>query len=233
MIRITKRLFSFRTLPTPNANALKFLSPEVMILPVNRTFEFTTLSQAQRSPLADKLFRVPGVSSVMLGRDFLTVNKQDYINWANLRPDIIDVVDAFMIKAELPTVNQDMIDEAREEAALSSEGDSEVVSMIKELMETRIRPAVQDDGGDIEFMGFNEETGIVLLKLQGACKSCSLSGDTLKNGIESMMMHYIEEVSGVEQVLDVGEEVALKEFARMEEMLEAKRLNNHDSPPVL
>jgi len=93
--------------------------------------------------------------------------------------------------------------------------------MIKELLETRIRPAIQEDGGDIEFRGF--ENGYVLLKLRGACRTCDSSTVTLKNGIEGMLMHYIEEVQGVHQVLDKEEEMALQEFARFEEKLKAAR----------
>jgi|TARA_R110002003_G_scaffold191_20_gene14887 Fe-S cluster biogenesis protein NfuA len=101
------------------------------------------------------------------------------------------------------------------------ENDSEVVGMIKELLETRIRPAIQEDGGDIEFRGF--EGGQVLLKLRGACRTCDSSTVTLKNGIESMLMHYIEEVKGVQQILDQEEEIAIQEFARFEEKLRMQK----------
>ena len=108
----------------------------------------------------------------------------------------------------------------------ASDEDSEVVGMIKELLETRIRPAIQDDGGDIEFRGFHE--GQVLLKLRGACRTCDSSTVTLKNGIESMLMHYIEEVQGVQQVFDEEEEVAMREFQKFEERL---RMQGHHVPP--
>jgi len=101
------------------------------------------------------------------------------------------------------------------------EGEDEVVGMIKELLETRIRPAIQEDGGDIDFRGFND--GQVLLKLRGACRTCDSSTVTLKNGIESMLMHYIEEVKGVQQVLDQEEEIAMKEFAKFEEKLKKQK----------
>ena len=101
------------------------------------------------------------------------------------------------------------------------EADDEVVGMIKELLETRVRPAIQEDGGDIEFRGFQD--GQVLLKLRGACRTCDSSTVTLKNGIESMMMHYIEEVKGVQQVMDEEEEIAMKEFAKFEEKLKAQK----------
>jgi Fe-S cluster biogenesis protein NfuA len=93
--------------------------------------------------------------------------------------------------------------------------------MIKELLETRVRPAIQEDGGDIDFRGFND--GQVLLKLRGACRTCDSSTVTLKNGIESMLMHYIEEVKGVQQVMDQEEEIAMKEFAKFEEKLKMQK----------
>lgn len=108
-----------------------------------------------------------------------------------------------------------------------NEEDDEVVGMIKELLETRIRPAIQEDGGDIEFRGFHD--GQVLLKLRGACRTCDSSTVTLKNGIEQMLMHYIEEVKGVQQVLDQEEEIAMKEFAAFEEKL--KKQKGLDSLP--
>src|ERR1700761_60022 len=99
--------------------------------------------------------------------------------------------------------------------------------MIQELLETRIRPAIQEDGGDIEFRGFQD--GQVMLKLRGACRTCDSSTVTLKNGIENMLMHYIEEVQGVQQVMDQEEEVAMKEFAAFEEKL--RKAKGLDAPP--
>jgi len=108
-----------------------------------------------------------------------------------------------------------------EDSLAASDDDDEVVAMIKELLETRIRPAIQEDGGDIDFRGF--ENGVVNLKLRGACRTCDSSTVTLKNGIESMLMHYIEEVKGVNQVLDAEEEIAITEFARFEEKLRQQK----------
>ena len=227
---IPKRLYHFKTLPTPNPNALKFISPECNILPMNdKTFEFTTTLQAIHSPLALTLFKIPGVKSVMLGHDFLTVNKQDYINWANLRPEIVEQLDEFLTSKKHPVITKELVDEAQREA----EEESELISMIKELIETRIRPAIQDDGGDIELKGFDEETGTVFVKLQGACKSCSASEDTLKHGIESMLMHYVEEVKEVIQILDPEEEIAVKEFERLEQKLKNGNSQGEQAPPSL
>lgn len=228
---LPKRLYHFKTLPTPNPNALKFISEECNILPMeDKTFEFTTTMQAMHSPLALMFFKIPGVNSVMLGHDFLTVNKQDYINWANLRPEIVEHLDEFLTSKKQPVITKELIDKANEESEMD---DSELMSMIKELIETRIRPAIQDDGGDIELKGFDEETGTVFVKLQGACKSCSASEDTLKSGIEGMLMHYIEEVKEVVQILDPEEEIAMKEFERLEQKLKKNGSQEDQAPPNL
>lgn len=225
------RFLSFQTFPTPNENALKFVSPQHAISPLqNKTFEFTTSMQAVHSPLALKLFKIPGVKSVMIGHDFLTVNKQDHINWAILRPEVVELLDKFLSDGGDPVITKELLQEDHQDSLAAHEDDSEVVSMIKELIETRIRPAIQDDGGDIEYKAFDEETGTVFLKLQGACKSCSLSEDTLKSGIEGMLQHYIEEVRDVVQILDPEEEIANREFERLEQKLKSK---NEASPPSL
>lgn len=224
------RWLSFQTYTTPNVNALKFVSPESEISPVkNRTFEFSSSKQAVHSPLAFKLLKVPGVSSVMIGQDFFTINKQDHINWPELRPQVIEIVDKFLTEKQEPVITQDLINKSSDSEI--SDDDSEIVAMIKELIDTRIRPAIQDDGGDIEYKDFDEETGTVFLKLQGACKSCSSSEDTLKHGIESMLKHYIEEVNEVEQILDPEEEIALAEFEKLEQKLKQKKPES--GPPTL
>lgn len=229
-LRCSVRPFSFKTYPTPNPNALKFVLPEIAISPLKTsTFEFGSTLQAVHSPLALKLFKLSGVKSVMIGHDFLTVNKQDHINWANLRPEVVDLLDQFLTSNQEPAVTKELLSQSDSLAA--STEDSEIVSMIKELIDTRIRPAIQDDGGDIEFKAFDEETGTVFLKLQGACKSCSASEDTLKGGIESMLMHYIEEVKEVVQILDPEEEIANKEFERLEHRLKSR--SKSSSPPNL
>lgn len=161
----------------------------------------------------------------MIGNDFLTINKQDYVHWAELRPQVVDLLDNFLTSKKEPVITKELVEQSEEEA--NAEDDSEIILMIKELIETKIRPAIQDDGGDIEFKAFDEGTGTVFLKLQGACKLCDALEDTLKNGIESMLKHYIEEVQGVEQILDPEEEIAMKEFARLESNLAKKR----ESPP--
>lgn len=232
--RLTARFLSFKTFPTPNANALKFVSPEQEISPLeNKTFEFSTSLQAVHSPLALKLFKIDGIKSVMIGHDFLTVNKQDHVNWANLRPEVVALLDSFLTSKSEPVITKELLEKGENDSLAASENDSEVVSMIKELIDTRIRPAIQDDGGDIEYKAFDEETGTVFLKLQGACKSCASSEDTLKGGIESMLMHYIEEVREVVQILDPEEEIANREFERLEQKLKNRSPSPSPAPPSL
>lgn len=173
---------------------------------------------------------IDGVQSVFYGADFITVTKAPDANWAHVRPEIFSLI------TEAITSGQNIVNVVERDGSTAEDGqetsgevdslsynenDSEVVGMIKELLETRIRPAIQEDGGDIDFRGF--EDGNVLLKLRGACRTCDSSTVTLKNGIEGMLMHYIEEVKGVIQVLDPEEEIAAKEFAKFEEKLRAQK----------
>ena len=143
----------------------------------------------------------------------------------------MELMDDFLTTKQEPSITKELVDQSQQESEVAEAEDSEIVSMIKELIETRIRPAIQDDGGDIEYKAFDEETGTVFLKLQGACKSCSSSEDTLKHGIESMLMHYIEEVREVVQILDPEEEIALKEFDKLEQQLQQKRLSQQNEVP--
>lgn len=154
----------------------------------------STLAPPHPSPLAANLFNVDGVTSVFYGPDFITVNKSSDANWAHIKPEVFSLITQAVTSGEaiVNTVEKtgEHAQESGEQESLSfSEEDDEVVSMIKELLETRIRPAIQEDGGDIELRGF--ENGIVKLKLRGACRTCDSSTVTLKNGIESMLMHYV------------------------------------------
>jgi Fe-S cluster biogenesis protein NfuA len=142
---------------------------------------------------------IDGITSVFYGADFITVTKAGDANWAHVRPEIFALITEAITSGEtivnIVERKGDETGEAAEEAdsLAYNEDDSEVVGMIKELLETRIRPAIQEDGGDIEFRGF--EDGQVLLKLRGACRTCDSSTVTLKNGIEGMLMHYVSLMS--------------------------------------
>ncbi|KKA28122.1 hypothetical protein TD95_005348 [Thielaviopsis punctulata] len=226
----SQRSIFIQTESTPNADALKFL-PNHRIIPesLNRSsIEYlsarSTIAPPFPSPLAAQLMNIDGVESVFYGVDFITVTKAVEANWSFIRPEIFALITQAVTSGQtIVHVAERKEGEAAPEDETDSlaydENDSEVVGMIKELLETRIRPAIQEDGGDIEFRGFSEEDGMVKLMLKGACRTCDSSTETLKNGIESMLMHYIEEVKGVQQVLDPEEEIALKEFEKFEEKL--------------
>jgi len=223
------RSIFIQTENTPNADALKFL-PNHRVVPEELNTPFveylnprSTISPPYPSPLAAKLMNIDGITSVFYGADFITVTKAGDANWAHIRPEIFALITETITSGET-IVNiaerKDGDQDIEEDSLAYNENDSEVVGMIKELLETRIRPAIQEDGGDIEFRGFDD--GFVKLKLRGACRTCDSSTVTLKNGIEGMLMHYIEEVKGVHQILDQEEEVSMQEFAKFEELLKQK-----------
>ncbi|XP_053056679.1 NFU1 iron-sulfur cluster scaffold homolog, mitochondrial isoform X1 [Acinonyx jubatus] len=187
------RYMFIQTQDTPNPNSLKFIPGKPVL--ETRTMDFPTPAAAFRSPLARQLFRIEGVKSVFFGPDFITVTKEsEELDWNLLKPDIYATIMDFFASG-LPLVTEET-----SSGEAGSEEDDEVVAMIKELLDTRIRPTVQEDGGDVIYKGF--EDGIVQLKLQGSCTSCPSSMITLKNGIQNMLQFYIPEVEGVEQVMD-------------------------------
>ena len=159
----------------------------------------STLAPPHPSPLAARLLNVDGITSVFYGLDFITVTKSSDENWAHIKPEVFSIITEAVTTGEqiVNTLEKSRSadeDGAGQEGVVADslgydENDSEVVGMIKELLETRIRPAIQEDGGDIDYRGF--ENGNVLLKLRGACRTCDSSTVTLKNGIENMLMHYV------------------------------------------
>ncbi len=176
---------------TPNPATLKFL-PGVPVMGAG-TADFASPDVAGRSPLAASLFALPGVARVFLGGDFITVTKGD-ADWQALRPQVLGAIMEHFV-AGRPVM--DGAADAALEDAIAPE-DQEVVDQIKELLDTRVRPAVASDGGDIVFRGYKD--GIVRLHMQGACSGCPSSAATLKHGIENMLRHYVPEVLSVEQV---------------------------------
>ncbi|KRY31282.1 NFU1 iron-sulfur cluster scaffold -like protein, mitochondrial, partial [Trichinella spiralis] len=209
LFNVLKRSMYIQVMETPNPHSLKFL-PGIPVLP-GRTAEFPNRPSAENSPLARAIFRIKGVKSVFFGEDFITVTKNSEVkDWVTMKPEIFStIMDFFTSKQDI------IIDDSTEKDA--ADDDNDTVAMIKDLLNTRIRPTVQDDGGDVVFMGFDD--GIVKLKLQGACTGCPSSVYTLKNGIENMLKFYVPEVKGVEQVVDEVEEIAEKEFQKLETKL--------------
>jgi len=178
-----------QTEETPNPATLKFI-PGQIVMPEG-TADFRDVESAGRSPLARALFAVNGVNGVFLGSDFITVTKQVDTDWFTLKPAVLAaIMDHF-------TSGLPVIDSSSDRAADTSE-DSEIVTQIKELLETRVRPAVAQDGGDIVFHGFND--GVVYLHMHGSCSGCPSSTATLKAGIENMLRYYIPEVLEVRAV---------------------------------
>ncbi|XP_008550737.1 NFU1 iron-sulfur cluster scaffold homolog, mitochondrial [Microplitis demolitor] len=211
-----KRSMFIQTQDTPNPNSLKFI-PGVDILGAGQTKDFRNAAESYCSPLAKMLFRINGVKSVFYGPDFITVTKIDEdVDWNILKPEIFATIMDFFT-AGLPILNE----EQPSSDTQINEDDNEIVQMIKELLDTRIRPTVQEDGGDIVFVGF--ENGIVKLKMQGSCTSCPSSVVTLKNGVQNMMQFYIPEVLGVEQIEDEVEKVAKAEFEKFESKINNKK----------
>lgn len=182
-----------KTLETPNPNFLKFL-PGKPILPEGETYDISNKTNALVSPLATKLFEIKGVTRVFYANEYISVGKEELVDWADLKPMIIDEI----VKNFTNDVN--IFLEKPEDNSDYNENDSEVVKLIKEIIAARIRPVVQEDGGDIKFFEFDEEKGIVYLEMKGSCSGCPSSGVTLKNGIEKMLTHYVAEVKSVEQV---------------------------------
>ncbi|XP_062091799.1 nifU-like protein 4, mitochondrial [Humulus lupulus] len=198
-----KRSMFIQTQSTPNPSSLMFY-PGKPVMEVGSA-DFPNARAALNSPLAKALYGVDGITRVFFGSDFITVTKSEDTSWNVLKPQIFAAIMDFYSSGQPLFLDSETA--AAKDTAIH-EDDSETVAMIKELLETRIRPAVQDDGGDIEYRGFDIDTGIVKLRMQGACSGCPSSSVTLKSGIENMLMHYVPEVKAVEEELDAEEEDA-------------------------
>jgi len=177
-----------QTEDTPNPATMKFL-PGQQVLP-RGTVDYASVDQAGNSPLARRLFALDGVEGVFLGRDFVSVTKAEAEDWAVLRPMVLGAVMDHFTSGEA-VVTGDL-----EEGAQADEG--EIAAQIRELIDTRVRPQVAQDGGDIVFREFRD--GVVYLSMRGACSGCPSSTMTLKNGIENMLKYYVPEVQAVQAV---------------------------------
>ena len=182
-----------QTEPTPNPLTIKFIPGEAVL--ERGIADFPNASAAVgKSPLAERLFKIDGVKGVFFGSDFVSVTKTDAKDWLVLKPLVLGAL------FEHFTTGQKILNDAPITKDASSEEDSDVVRQIKEILETRVRPAVARDGGDISFEDFDK--GILFLRMQGACAGCPSSVVTLKMGIENMMHHYVPEVLEVRAVQD-------------------------------
>jgi NFU1 iron-sulfur cluster scaffold homolog, mitochondrial len=196
-----------QTEDTPNPESLKFLPGRQVLETTDEVTGFYAIKSdteaIARSPLSKTLFKVEGVKSVYLGADFVTITKYAEHNWVHVKGRVFSAIMDHYASGK-PAVSE----MAEVTDTTIFEDDDEVVAMIKELLETRIRPAVQEDGGDIRYIGFAPETGIVTVQLAGSCVGCPSSSVTLKQGVENMLMHYIPEVLEVhslEEEVDEGE----------------------------
>jgi Fe-S cluster biogenesis protein NfuA len=182
-----------QTEATPNPATLKFLPGRAVL--ETGTLDLRSAADAAKSPLAERLFAIKGVDGVFYGSDFITVSKADG-EWPQLKPAILGaIMEHFMSGAPLLKAGETG-EEADDE--FFEEADEEIVTTIKDLIETRVRPAVANDGGDITFKGFKE--GIVYLHMKGACSGCPSSTATLRHGIQNLLKHYVPEVVEVRPV---------------------------------
>ncbi len=186
-----------QTEATPNPDVLKFIPGREVL--GQGTREFRSAAEAMASPLAAAIFDLDGVGRVFFGPDFVTVTKSDSLDWPQLKAPVLAAI------MEHFTSNAPILSDGGEAAGHDAdvyEGDvAQIVAEIKDLLDTRIRPAVAQDGGDILFNRFEAATGVVWLHMRGACAGCPSSSATLKSGVENMLKHYVPEVTRVEQAL--------------------------------
>ena len=182
-----------QTEATPNPATLKFLPGKAVL--DSGTKDFRDPAAAATSPLATALFSIGGVTGVFLGSDFVTITKSDDKDWQHLKPAVLGAIMEHYVSG-MPVLRESASDSASSEDY--DESDSEIVTTIKDLLETRVRPAVAQDGGDITFQSYRD--GIVFLHMRGACSGCPSSTATLKNGIENLLRHFVPEVHEVRPV---------------------------------
>jgi Fe-S cluster biogenesis protein NfuA len=190
------QIMLIETEATPNPATLKFLPGQVVM--ESGTRDFADADEAEASPLAEALFSLGDVTGVFFGHSFISVTAAPGVNWSDLKPDVLSILlDHFSANMPLfkPVAAGFSVPAAEEEYPLDDPADEEIVDQIKELIETRVRPAVANDGGDIVYRGF--QRGVVYLQMQGACAGCPSSSATLKNGIEQLLKHYVPEVTEV------------------------------------
>jgi len=182
-----------QTEPTPNPNVLKFLPGRDV---ADSPTDFVNADEAAASPLAEALFGLEGVTGVFFGYDYVSVTREtEGPEWSTMKaPILAAVMDHFVSGTPLMRAGVGG-------AVASGADDSEIVAEIKQLLDSRVRPAVAQDGGDILFDSFDQETGVLTLRMRGACAGCPSSSATLKAGVEQMMRHYVPEVTSVEQVI--------------------------------
>lgn len=179
-----------QTEETPNPATMKFLPGREVL--AKGTLDIGSIKDAAQSPLAERLFGIAGVRGVFLGRDFISVTKEEAKNWPELKPAVLTTI------MDHYTSGAPMLAEGAVAQTASAADEGEIVAKIREFLDQKVRPALAQDGGDVEFQRF--EDGIVYLTLKGACSGCPSASLTLKAGVESLLRHYIPEVREVRQV---------------------------------
>lgn len=183
-----------RTEETPNPETLKFIPGHDVS--IEKNYAFDSANEAVASPIAVSIFATDTVEKVFLGTDFISITKKKDADWSLIKPEILSVIMEHYVTGQ-PIVLHDQT-----EADTSSDNDSKIIKEIKEVINQKVRPAVANDGGDIIFRGFDDNTGVVYLELQGACSGCPSSAVTLKNGVERLLAHYVPEVTAVEEFMN-------------------------------
>ena len=215
-----QRSVVIETNETPNPDCLRFFSMELSFLPEGQSMDMPNDGHAYKSPLAEILFRLDGVKSLYFADEYITVTKEADADWAEVGTLVKEAIAQFAesgVSILSPEGEEEILPTNWDTDA--ADDDTEVVLAIKELLASRIRPMVQGDGGNVRFIGFDEDDGLVYVMLEGACKTCPSSGQTLKFGIERMLMHWIPEVT---EVQEVDEEFAA-DYKRQQLEMIAKR----------
>lgn len=213
---LMSRTMHFQTEETPNPDSLKFFLG-TQLLPDSQTYDFPSKESAICSPLAMRIFEVEGVKSAFFSSTYIAINKDGDFDWEFLKPEIYAAVADFFSSGEAIFSRPP---DAPRRSSENGDDDDEIVQSIKELIEVKIRPMVQEDGGDVEFRKF--EDGVVFVKMQGACSGCPSAPATLKRGIERMLMHWVPEVQGVTAIEDDEELDAFNqsEFEKMDRLIQ-------------
>lgn len=219
------RTMFIQTKDSPNPSSLIF-QPGKPVMENGQTADFANYKSAQNSPLAQGIFAIDGVTRAFLGEDFVSVTINDDADWLEVKPHVFAAIMDFYASGK-PV----LLEETTNNDTEIHDDDDDAVAMIKEIIESRVRPHVQGDGGDIKYIKF--EKGVVWLQLQGSCAGCPSSSVTLKHGIENMLMHYVEEVESVEEWLDededtdaFGDPMEDDELKRMQEALSQVKRNS-------